>query len=164
VPAPKDRDEIKVVVRNRKATYLYEILERVEAGISLVGSEVKSIRAGKVSLSDAYATPRDGEVFLLNLNVAAYEKATIEKHDPLRPRKLLLHRRQIERLLAKVKERGLTLIPLQIYFKGGVAKVELGLARGKAKFDKRESIARKDQRRDLERAMARAGRGARVRE
>ena len=164
MPAPKDRDEIKVVVRNRKATYLYEILERVEAGISLVGSEVKSIRAGKVSLSDAYATPRDGEVFLLNLNVAAYEKATIEKHDPLRPRKLLLHRRQIERLLAKVKERGLTLIPLQIYFKGGVAKVELGLARGKAKFDKRESIARKDQRRDLERAMARAGRGARVRE
>ena len=164
MPAPKDRDEIKVVVRNRKATYLYEILERVEAGISLVGSEVKSIRAGKVSLSDAYATPRDGEVFLLNLNVAAYEKATIEKHDPLRPRKLLLHRRQIERLLAKVKERGLTLIPLQIYFKGGVAKVELGLARGKAKFDKRESIARKDQRRDLERAMARAGRGARFRE
>ena len=164
MPAAKDRDAIQVVARNRRATYLYEILERIEAGIALAGSEVKSLRAGKASLSDAYATPRDREVFLLNMNIAAYEKASIEKHDPLRPRKLLLHRKQIERLLGKVKERGLTLIPLQVYFKGGVAKVELGLARGKAKFDKRESIARKDLRRDLERATARIGRTARERE
>ncbi|MFH1143392.1 MAG: SsrA-binding protein SmpB [Candidatus Eisenbacteria bacterium] len=158
MPRPKEQKEqegIQVVVRNRRATYLYEILERIEAGIALVGSEVKSIRAGKVSLSDAYAAPKDGEIVLINLNIAAYEKATVDRHEPLRPRTLLLHRRQIQRLMGKIKERGLTLIPLQIYFKDGRAKVELGLAKGKHKYDKRESIAKKDLRRDMERIAAR---------
>ncbi|MBP6875928.1 MAG: SsrA-binding protein SmpB [Candidatus Eisenbacteria bacterium] len=158
VPGKKEPEDIQIVARNRRATYLYEIIEKIEAGLALVGSEVKSVRAGKVSMSDAYATPRGNEIFLVNLNIAAYEKATIERHDPLRARKLLLHRRQIHRLLVKIKERGLTLIPLQVYFRNGVAKVEIGLARGKHKFDKRESIARKDQRREMERMVSRTGR------
>lgn len=158
MPGQKDPEEVRVVARNRRATYLYEVLEKIEAGLALVGSEVKSVRAGKVSMSDAYAIPRGREIFLLNLNIAAYEKATIGGHDPLRARKLLLHKRQIERLLGKIRERGLTLIPLQVYFKGSVAKVELGLARGKRKFDKREAIAKKDQRREMERVRARMDR------
>jgi SsrA-binding protein len=156
--APKTDAEIRVVARNRRAGFLYEILETIEAGLVLVGSEVKSVRAGKVSLSDAYAQPEGNEIFLVHLNIAAYEKATIVPHEPLRRRKLLLHRRQVHRLMGKIKERGLTLIPLQIYFRGSVAKVELGLARGKHKYDKRESIARKDLRRDMERLHARRGR------
>jgi SsrA-binding protein len=156
--APKTDAEIRVVARNRRAGFLYEILETIEAGLVLVGSEVKSVRAGKVSLTDAYATPEGSEIYLLHLHIAAYEKASILPHEPLRPRKLLLHRRQLHRLMGKIRERGLTLIPLQIYFRGSVAKVELGLARGKHKYDKRESIARKDLRRDMERLHARRGR------
>lgn len=151
----RDKGEVTIVVRNRRAGYLYEIFDRVEAGLVLVGSEVKSLRAGKVSLADAYATPKGGEIFLVNLHIAAYEKATIQPHEPMRPRKLLLHRRQIEKLIAKVTERGLTLIPTQIYFRGGVAKVELGLARGKRKFDKRHAIADRDLKRDMDRIRAR---------
>jgi SsrA-binding protein len=157
MPVPRPDAEVRVIARNRRATFLYEILETIEAGLALVGSEVKSLRAGKVSLTDAYALPQGSEIYLHNLHIAAYEKATITPHDPLRRRKLLLHRRQILRLAGKIRERGLTLIPLQVYFRGSVAKVELALARGKRKFDKREAIAKKDLRRDMERL--RAGRG-----
>ena len=155
--APKTDEDIRVVARNRRATFLYEVIETIEAGLVLVGSEVKSVRAGKVSLSDAYALPEGNEIYLLHLNIAAYEKATILPHDPMRRRKLLLHRRQVHRLLGKVKERGLALIPLRIYFRGSVAKVELALARGKHKYDKREAIAKKDLRRDMERLHSRRG-------
>lgn len=149
-----DSDGIQVVVRNRKARYLYEILDSFEAGLALRGSEVKSLRAGKVSLSDAYATARGQEYYLVNLHISAYDKASIDLPEPLRPRKLLLHKRQIRRLLGRVQERGLTLIPLQIYFRGGYAKVEIAVARGKRKFDKRESIAKRDAKRDLDRLRA----------
>jgi SsrA-binding protein len=151
----KPDPEVQVVARNRRATFLYEILDRFEAGLALQGSEVKSLRAGKVTLADAYAAPHGQEFFLHNLRIPPYDKATIDPPDPDRRRKLLLHKRQIRRLLGKVKERGLTLIPLQIYFRGGYAKVELGLARGKRKFDKRDSIAKKDLRRDIERERGR---------
>lgn len=151
----KTDEAIRVVARNRRASFLYEILETIEAGLALVGSEVKSVRAGKVTLTDAYAAPEGNEIFLFNLHIAVYEKSTIERPDPIRRRKLLLHRRQILRLAGKIRERGLTLIPVQVYFKGGRAKVELALARGKRKYDKREAIAKKDLRRDLERLHAR---------
>ncbi len=146
-----DSDDLKVVVRNRRAHHDYEILDRFEAGLVLQGSEVKSLRAGKASLADAYAAPQGSEYFLLNLHIAAYEKASIDPHNPLRPRKLLLHKNQIRRLLTRTQERGLTLIPLQIYFRGHLAKVELALARGKRKYDKREAIAKREADRDLER-------------
>ncbi len=149
-----DEEGVKLVVRNRKARHDYEIFDTFEAGLVLVGSEVKSLRAGKVTISDAYAAPRATEMFLLNLHIAAYEKATVEPHEPLRPRKLLLHKRQIQRLVGRIQERGLTLIPLRIYFKEGKAKVELGLARGKRKYDKREAIAKRDARRDMDRVRA----------
>ncbi|MBM3317573.1 MAG: SsrA-binding protein SmpB [Candidatus Eisenbacteria bacterium] len=151
-------EEVRVVVRNRRATHQYEILERFEAGLVLVGSEVKSVRAGKVNLSDAYAAVRDRELYLLNLHISAYDKATVDAHEPLRPRKLLLHRRQILRLIGKVSERGLTLVPLQIHFRAGIAKVELGLARGKQRFDKRAALAERDSKREMEREKARARR------
>jgi SsrA-binding protein len=151
-------EEIRVVVRNRRATHLFEIVERIEAGLALVGSEVKSVRAGKVTLSDAYAAPKGRELFLFHMHIAAYEKASIDPHDPLRPRKLLLHRRQIERLIGKVSERGLTLVPLLVYFRDGIVKVELGMARGKHKFDKRQAIAERDSKRELARVHARQDR------
>ncbi|MCK4304182.1 MAG: SsrA-binding protein SmpB [Candidatus Eisenbacteria sp.] len=160
VPSKKpDRDDIKVVVRNRKARHLYEIIDSFEAGLVLMGSEVKSLRAGKVSLSDAYASPRGQEYFLLNLHISSYDKASVDPHEPLRPRKLMLHKRQIRRLLVRVHERGLTLIPLQIYFRGGYAKVEIAVVRGKRKYDKREAIAKRDAMRDLDRQRAARERG-----
>jgi len=156
--APKTDDEIRIVARNRRATFLYEILETVEAGLALIGSEVKSVRDGKVSLTDAYASPEGNEIYLYNLHISVYEKTSIERPDPMRRRKLLLHRRQIHRLAVKIRERGLTLIPLQVHFRNGRAKVEIALARGKHKYDKRESIAKKDLRREMERLHARRGR------
>jgi SsrA-binding protein len=152
VPGKKsETEDLKVVVRNRRAHHDYEILDRFEAGLVLQGSEVKSLRAGKASLADAYAAPQGSEYFLVNLHIPAYEKASIDPHNPLRPRKLLLHKNQIRRLLVRTQERGLTLIPLQIYFRGQVAKVELALARGKRKYDKREAIAKREADRDMER-------------
>ena len=152
VPGKKaDSEDLKVVVRNRKAQHDYELLDRFEAGLALQGSEVKSLRAGKASLSDAYAAPRGTEYFLVNLHITAYEKASVDSHDPLRARKLLLHKNQIRRLLMRTQERGLTLIPLQIYFRGPYAKVELALARGKRKYDKREAIAKREADRDIAR-------------
>ena len=142
----------KTISLNRKARRDYHILETVEAGLVLTGSEIKSIRAGKVSLGEAYAAAQDGEIFLLNAHIARYEPASQDNHEPRRPRKLLLHRDEIYGLMGKVREKGFTLVPLKLYLKKGIAKVELGLAKGKKMYDKREAIARRDAERDMERA------------
>jgi SsrA-binding protein len=142
------------VATNRQASFRYHLLEKVEAGIALQGSEVKSLREGGVQLKDAYAEVRDGEVWLRNMHVAPYKPAARENHEPERPRKLLLHRREIERLIGKTAERGLTLVPTRIYFKGPRAKVELALARGKDVKDKRRSIKDRETRREIDRALS----------
>jgi SsrA-binding protein len=142
------------VATNRQAGFRFQLLERVEAGIVLHGSEVKSLREGGVQLKDAYAEVRDGEVWLRNMHIAPYKPAARDNHDPDRPRKLLLHRREIERLIGKTAERGLTLVPTRIYFNGPRAKVELALARGKEMHDKRRSIKERETRREIERAMS----------
>jgi SsrA-binding protein len=142
------------VATNRQAGFRYHLLERFEAGIVLQGSEVKSLRDGSAQLKDAYAEVRDGEVWLRNMHIAPYKPASRENHDPDRPRKLLLHRREIERLVGKTAERGLTLVPTRLYFSGPRAKVELALARGKEMHDKRRSIKERETRREIERAMS----------
>jgi SsrA-binding protein len=139
------------VATNRRARHRFEAIEKMEAGIVLRGSEVKSLRAGKAQMTDAYAVVDGGEVWLRNLHVPPYEHAGRENHEPERPRKLLLHRGEIERLVGKTAERGLTLVPLRIYFKGPRAKVELALARGKEGRDRRREIADRDVRREVER-------------
>src|ERR1700730_5394306 len=138
------------VATSRQAAYRFNLLERFEAGIVLTGTEVKSLREGKAQLKDSYASVRDGEVWLIGLYIPPYGPASRENHDPERPRKLLLHRSEIERLLAKTRERGLTLVPTRIYFSGerSRAKVELALARGKDLYDKRETIRQRDMPRD----------------
>ena len=141
----------KVVATNRRAFHDYDILERYEAGIVLQGTEVKSLRAGSVSMRDSYARVEGGEVFLYNLNISPYDPAGPFNHDPLRKRKLLLHKSEINRLAGKVSEKGLTLIPLSIYFKEGKAKVELALARGKREYDKRERIREREMQREVQR-------------
>jgi len=142
-----------VITVNRKAYHDYHIQETHEAGIVLKGSEIKSIRAGKVNLSDAYAKPENGELWLYNSHIASYDAASYNTHQPLRPRKLLLHRKEINILAGKVMQKGLTLVPLKLYIKHGLAKVELGVARGKKVYDKREAIARRDADREIERAL-----------
>jgi SsrA-binding protein len=142
-----------LVASNRRALHDYEILEKVEAGLVLLGPEVKSLREGRANLSDSYAVLRRGEAWLLNVHVSPYDKAGRDNPDPRRERKLLLNKSEIARLAGKVAERGLTLVPLSIYFKNGRAKVELGLARGKRVHDKRETIRRREQERDMERAV-----------
>jgi SsrA-binding protein len=142
------------VATNRNATYRYDLLERWEAGIQLQGSEVKSMREGRVQLKDAYATVRDGEVWLNNMHISPYAPASRENHDPERPRKLLMHKREIERLIGKTQERGLTLVPTRVYFKGPNAKVEIALARGKDFRDRRRELKAREQRREIERALA----------
>jgi len=142
------------VATNRQAGFRYHLLERFEAGIVLQGSEVKSLRDGAVQLKDAYAEVRDREVWLRNMHIAPYKPAASENHDPDRPRKLLLHRREIERLVGKTAERGLTLVPTRVYFSGPRAKVELALARGKEMHDKRRSIKERETRREIDRAMS----------
>jgi SsrA-binding protein len=143
----------KLVTDNRRARHEYHLLERVEAGLALIGSEVKSLRQGHASLRRAYAEPRDGELWLVAAHIPAYEQASIEPHEPDRDRKLLLHRRQIDQLSAQVAERGLTIVPTRLYFKDGRAKVELALARGKEGRDKRRDIADRETRRRLEREL-----------
>jgi SsrA-binding protein len=144
--------EKKIVAVNRKARHDYFILETFEAGISLTGTEVKSLRSGKVSMQDSYADVKNGEVWIYNLHISPYEHGNIYNHDPKRPRKLLLNKDEIAYLVGKVKEKGLTLIPLSIYFnERGWAKVELGLAKGKKLYDKRKDLAEKAERRELER-------------
>ena len=144
---------MKTVSLNRKAYHDYTIQESVEAGIVLTGTEIKSIRAGRVNLRDGYARPEGDEVWLFNVHIARYESGSRDNHEPTRPRKLLLHRRQIDELAGKVTQRGFTLVPLKLYLKNGVAKVELGLATGKRRYDKRESMASRQAERDMERAM-----------
>jgi SsrA-binding protein len=147
------RNGEKLVAENRQARHEYQLLERLEAGIVLTGTEVKSLREGRASLRRSYADIRDGELWLVGANIASYEKGSIGQHDPERARKLLLHRREIDSLTGKVQERGLTLVPLRLYFKDGRAKVELALARGKDVRDKRRDIAKREAQRDMERAL-----------
>lgn len=142
----------KVVATNRRARHNYDIVDVFEAGIVLRGSEVKSLRAGQVQLKDAYATIRNGELWLENAHIAPYSFASGGGHDPERPRKLLLHRREIDRLIGKVNEQGLTLIPLQVYFTSGKAKIELALAKGRRTYDKRRKLAEREQKREMDRA------------
>ena len=143
----------KIVATNRKAYHDYFIGESVEAGLVLLGSEIKSIRAGRVNLRDSYVSILDGEAWLLNAHVGAYKQAGREGHEPRRKRKLLLHRQQINRLQGKVLEKGFTIVPLRLYLKGSRAKVEIALVRGKRKYDKRAAIARKDAQRTMDRAL-----------
>jgi SsrA-binding protein len=146
---------IKVVARNRRARHDFELLEKVEAGLVLTGTEVKSLRNGKASLEEAYAEVEGAEVFLLGCDIPEYLQANRMNHVPKRPRKLLLHRREIDKLAAKVGEKGMTLVPLSIYFKKGIAKVELCVARGRKTFDKREALKQQEAKRDMDRAMRR---------
>ena len=148
---------VLVVARNRRARFEYDLLEKVEAGIVLTGTEVKSLRNGKASLEEAYAAVERGEVWLFGTDIPEYLQANRMNHKPKRPRKLLLHRREIDKLRAKASERGLTLVPLQIYFKDGIAKVEICIARGRKLYDKREAVKQQDARRDINRALR--GRG-----
>jgi SsrA-binding protein len=152
----KERE--RSVATNRRARHDYAIEETYQAGLVLTGSEVKSLRAGRASLGEAYARVGDGEVWLEGLHIAPYPQAADRGHDPRRPRKLLLHREEIERLIGKTQERGLTLVPLRLYFTRGLAKVELGLGRGKRRYEKRQAIAEREHRREMERAAARRGR------
>ena len=140
------------IARNRQAGHRYNLLEKWECGIQLAGTEVKSVRAGRVQLKDGYATVTDREVWLHNVHIAPYDPAR-DNHDPERPRKLLMHRREIERLIGKTAERGLTLVPTRMYFKGQHAKIELALARGKDLYDKRRTLKEKDQKREIEREL-----------
>ena len=141
----------KLICQNKKAWHNYFIEDKYEAGIALLGTEVKSLRDGKANLGDSYAKIQKGEVFLVDAHISAYRFGNRFNHDPLRSRKLLLHRREIRRLIGKVQEKGLTLIPLRLYFSDGRAKVELGLAKGKKLFDKRENLKRKTMEREMER-------------
>ncbi len=144
---------IKVITVNRQAYHDYEVERTVEAGIALVGTEIKSIREGHVQLRGAYAMARKGEIWLENANIAMYEHGNRYNHEPLRSRKLLLHRKEIDQLLSRVETKGLTLIPLKLYLKQGHAKIELGLCRGKKLYDKREALAKRDVQRDIERIV-----------
>jgi len=144
---------IKVIATNRKAGRDYHLEDRQEAGLVLIGTEIKSIRAGQVNLSDGYVQPRDDELWLFNVHIAPYDPAGRYSHEPTRPRKLLLHRREINRLTARVQTRGYTIVPTRLYLKGGRAKVEIALARGKRKYDKRAAIAKRDAQRDIERTL-----------
>jgi len=144
---------VKIISANRQAYHDYFVERTIEAGISLVGTEIKSIRDGKVNLRGSYAIARNGELWLENAHIAVYEHGNRYNHEPLRNRKLLLHRREIEQLQAKVATKGLTLIPLKLYLKGGKAKIELGLCRGKKLYDKREAIAERDVKREMERVV-----------
>ena len=152
-------EEEKVIATNRKARFEYEILERLEAGIALLGPEVKSLREGRANLVDSYATVRGGEALLRHLHISPYEQAGRANLDPTRERKLLLHRREISRWASKVAEKGLTVIPLNLHWTAGRAKVELGLARGKKNYDRRRDIAARDAKRDMDREISDAMRG-----
>jgi SsrA-binding protein len=141
------------VASNRQASFRFELLDRIEAGMVLRGTEVKALREGGAQMKDSYATLRDGELWLLNLHIPPYKPAARENHPPERDRKLLLNRRELDRLVQDMKEKGLTIVPTRIYFKDGRAKVEIAMARGKDRFDKREGIKEREMKRDLDRAM-----------
>ena len=152
MPAPEGE---KTVATNRRARHDYQILERFECGIVLSGSEVKSLRGGQVSLSEAYARVRGAEIWLEGMHVPPYEQGEKRGYDPMRPRKLLLHRREIARISSKQKEQGLALVPMRVYFVHGLAKVELGLGKGKREYEKRQALAERESRREIERAAGR---------
>ena len=143
-------EAVKVVAKNSKAYHDYFVEEKFEAGIELAGTEVKSIRAGTVNLKDSFCHIKDGQMSVIGMHISPYEKGNIFNKDPLRERKLLMHRYEINKLTGKMKEKGMTLVPLKVYFKGSLVKVEVGLARGKKLYDKREDIAKRDQRREAE--------------
>ena len=144
------KTSIKLIANNKKAYHDFFIEDTFEAGISLHGTEVKSLRMGKCSIKEAFVRIENGEVFVYGMHISPYEKGNIFNKDPLRVKKLLMHRYEINKLMGKIKEKGLTLVPLNVYFKGSLVKVEIGLARGKKLYDKREDIAKKDQRREAE--------------
>lgn len=146
---------MKVVATNRKARFDYNLSDSFEAGISLKGSEIKSIRAGQVSLKEAYVQIVEGEAWLMNAHIAPYNAASTQNHEPRRPKKLLLHRRELDRIARKVREKGFTIIPTRMYLSRGRAKLEIALARGKRKYDKRKAIAEREIRREIERASSR---------
>ena len=148
-----DKDEKQVIARNKRARHDYHIMDTWEAGLVLTGSEVKSLRDGKANISDAYGIVKNGEVFLLNLHISPYEKATHFGHEPARTRKLLLHRKEIRRMIGAVERQGLTLVPLELYFRRGVAKVALALGKGKKLHDKRDDARRRDDEREMARAV-----------
>ena len=145
--------ELRIIAKNKKATFDYFILNKYEAGISLYGTEIKSIRLGNVNLKDSYCEIDGGEMFVLGMHISPYEKGSYFNKDPLRPKKLLMHKREIMSLLGKVKLEGLTLIPLSLYFKGSKAKLEIGLCKGKKLYDKRDTIAKKESDRNIERQL-----------
>lgn len=153
------RTDRKIIVQNRKARHDYAVLDTYEAGVALTGTEVKSLRAGRASLTDGFATIDDGEVFLRNVHIAEYDQGSWTNHEPRRVRKLLLHRGEILRLIGKTKEGGLTLVPLSLYFSAGKVKVELALVRGKRSYDKRQDLARRDADREVQRALGRRVKG-----
>ena len=146
-----EKSRKKIIAENRKARHDYTIEDEYEAGLVLLGTEVKSLRQGRVNLKDSYARIKDGEVYVYQIHIGPYPFAYYGNHDPLRPRKLLLHKREIKRLYGKVNEKGHTLVPLRIYFKDGKVKLTLALAKGKRQYDKREAIKRRDEQRELER-------------
>ena len=148
-----DKNSIKIIAQNKKAYHDYFVDERYEAGVELFGTEVKSIRAGKVNVKEAYCDVKDGEVFVLGMHISPYEQGNIFNKDPMRPKKLLLHKREILKLFGRVSQKGYTLIPLQVYLKNSRVKIEIGLCRGKKLYDKREDMARNDAKRDMERAF-----------
>ena len=148
----EEAPDIEIIARNRRARHDYIILNTFEAGLVLTGSEVKSLRDGKANLSDAYGIVRDGEIFIINLHISQYVRASYNNHEPTRTRKLLLHKKEIGRLIGAIEKQGLTLVPLELYFKRGIAKVELALGKGKKLHDKRET----ERERDADREMARA--------
>ena len=154
-PRTEGTSDQKIVASNRKARHNYEILERLEAGLVLTGSEVKSLREGRSSLAEAYARVSGGEAWLENMHIPPYEQGEKRGYDPLRPRKLLLHRKEIDRLVGKQKEQSLALVPLRVYFVHGIAKVELGLGRGKREYEKRQSTLKRLAEREMERAAGR---------
>ncbi|GAE87434.1 SsrA-binding protein SmpB [Acetivibrio straminisolvens] len=147
------KEEKRVVAQNRKARHDYFIEQTIEAGIVLSGTEVKSIRAGKVSLKDSYANVKNGEVFIYGMHISPYEQGNIFNKDPLRDRKLLLHRAEINKLIGYIQQKGMTLVPLEVYFKNGKVKIELGIGKGKKLYDKREDIAKRDAQREIDKRI-----------
>lgn len=149
----KSNQKYSPVIFNKKARFNYHLLEKLEAGVVLLGTEVKSLREGKANLEEAFCRLRDGELYLLGCNIAPYSQGNVANHDPLRPRKLLVHRRELHKLESKVAQKGLTLIPVRIYFNRGLAKVEIALAQGKSQKDKRDKIKEQEAAREIRRAM-----------
>jgi len=143
----------KIITRNKKARHDYEILDTIEAGLVLMGSEIKSIRAGRITIGEAFVQDRDGEMWLLNAHIAHYNQASHNGHEPLRPRKLLLHKKEIVKLQTQIQAKGMTIVPLDVHLSNGRAKVQIGVARGRKNYDKREALRRKDDKRRMERAI-----------